>query len=74
MNLTRLIINASNYLLPNRGRPHMDHATADPTSDFFNTLLDLIGPYAKPNLSDRLQRRTPKMAAHQVENDFKEDW
>jgi hypothetical protein len=52
----------------------MDHATADPTSDFFNTLLDLIGPYAKPNLSDRLQRRTPKMAAHQVENDFKEDW
>jgi hypothetical protein len=25
MNLTRLIINASNYLLPNRGRPHMNH-------------------------------------------------
>jgi hypothetical protein len=24
MNLTRLI-NASNYLLPNRGRPHMNH-------------------------------------------------
>ena len=25
MNLTRLIINASNYLLTNRGRPHMNH-------------------------------------------------